>query len=319
LKGFDPALNRSVAVKVLAPQLAASGAAQARFAREARAAAAVDHEHVMAIHAVDSTGRLPYLVMPLVRGESLQKRIDRIGPLQLREILRIGMQTASGLAAAHAQGLVHRDIKPANVLLEHGVERAKITDFGLARAADDASLTRTGVIAGTPQFMSPEQAAGEPIDHRADLFSLGSVLYAMCTGRPPFRAAAPIDIPSEFATSWIGSPSTPVRKKACQVASRNSSRTCLAAQRNVSLWYSRPKASSSGPPGAGSCSRSFWNAVWPVPRSGRARVRKLIIMFLAMRNSQPRKDPLDWSGSHPSIVEAIAARASCVRSSASAC
>ena len=98
------------------------------------------------------------------------------------------MQIASGLAAAHAQGLVHRDIKPANILLEDGVERLKITDFGLARAADDASLTRTGVIAGTPQFMSPEQARGEGVDSRSDLFSLGSVMYAMCTGRPPFRA-----------------------------------------------------------------------------------------------------------------------------------
>ena len=98
------------------------------------------------------------------------------------------MQTADGLAAAHAQGLVHRDIKPANILLENGVERVKITDFGLARAVDDASLTHTGFVAGTPQYMSPEQARGETVDHRADLFSLGSVLYAMCTGQPPFRA-----------------------------------------------------------------------------------------------------------------------------------
>jgi serine/threonine-protein kinase len=106
----------------------------------------------------------------------------------LTEILRIGMQIAAGLAAAHAQGLVHRDIKPGNILLDSGVERVTITDFGLARAADDASLTRSGVIAGTPQYMSPEQARGNPLDGRSDLFSLGSVLYAMCTGRPPFRA-----------------------------------------------------------------------------------------------------------------------------------
>ena len=98
------------------------------------------------------------------------------------------MQAAAGLAAAHAQGLVHRDIKPANILLENGVERVKLTDFGLARAVDDASLTQSGVIAGTPQYMAPEQARGEPVDPRADLFSLGSVLYAMCAGRPPFRA-----------------------------------------------------------------------------------------------------------------------------------
>jgi serine/threonine-protein kinase len=104
------------------------------------------------------------------------------------EVLRIGMQVAAGLAAAHAQGLVHRDIKPANILLDDGTDRVTITDFGLARAVDDASLTHSGVIAGTPPYMSPEQAAGQAVDHRSDLFSLGSVLYAMCTGRPPFRA-----------------------------------------------------------------------------------------------------------------------------------
>ncbi len=104
------------------------------------------------------------------------------------DVLRIGHQVANGLAAAHAQGLVHRDVKPANILLEKGVDRVMLTDFGLARAADDASLTRTGLIAGTPQYMSPEQARGDAIDTRSDLFSLGSVMYAMATGRPPFRA-----------------------------------------------------------------------------------------------------------------------------------
>ncbi len=188
LKGYQRELGRYVAVKVMAPHLAASGAARKRLAREARAAAAIVHPHVMPIHSVNSSGRLPYLVMPLVACESLQQRLERQGPLELKEILRIGRQVAAGLAAAHAQGLVHRDVKPANILLERGVDRAMLTDFGLARAVDDASLTRTGVIAGTPQFMSPEQARGESIDARSDLFSLGSVLYAMCTGRPPFRA-----------------------------------------------------------------------------------------------------------------------------------
>jgi serine/threonine-protein kinase len=190
LKAFDPALGRAVAIKVLAPELGSSAAARSRFAREARAAAAVVHEHVVAIHAVDSWKGLPYLVMPYVAGVSLQERVDGEGPLGVKEVLRIGMQTAQGLAAAHAQGLVHRDVKPSNILLENGVERVKLTDFGLARAIDDASLTQSGVVAGTPQYMSPEQAQGEPVDHRSDLFSLGSVLYFACTGRPPFRASS---------------------------------------------------------------------------------------------------------------------------------
>jgi eukaryotic-like serine/threonine-protein kinase len=168
LKGFDSPLNRYVAIKVLAPHLATSGAARRRFAREAQAAAAVVHPHVISIHAVSADGELPFLVMPYVRGMSLQKRIDRHGPLGVAELLRVAAQTAAGLAAAHAQGLVHRDIKPANILLEEGVERVAITDFGLARAIDDATTTRSGVIAGTPQYMSPEQARGELIDHRSD-------------------------------------------------------------------------------------------------------------------------------------------------------
>ena len=188
LKGYDSKLNRFVAVKVLAPHYATSTAARKRFAREAKAAAAVVHPHVLAIHSVDSTGRLPFLVMPFVDGESLQERVRRNGQLGTKEVLRIGIQAARGLQAAHEQGLVHRDIKPGNILLERDVERAMLTDFGLARAVDDASMTRSGVIAGTPQFMSPEQARGEAVDHRSDLFSLGSVLYTMCAGRPPFRA-----------------------------------------------------------------------------------------------------------------------------------
>jgi len=182
LKGRDPELNRVVAIKVLAPELASNAMARKRFLREARAAAAISHDHVVTIHAINQTGQLPHLAMEYVDGQSLQQRIDCSGPLGLKEILRIGKQTAAGLAAAHAEGLIHRDIKPANILLENGVERVKITDFGLARAVDDVSLTQTGVVAGTPQYMSPEQAQGKRVDHRTDLFSLGSVLYAMCTG-----------------------------------------------------------------------------------------------------------------------------------------
>lgn len=189
LKAFDEKLHRIVAIKVLSPAYAAIGSARKRFVREAQSAAAVKNEHVVAIYSVKDEAQPPYLVMELIDGISLQGRLDQKGSLSLTEILRIGLQTAEGLAAAHKQGLVHRDIKPANILLENGVERVRITDFGLARAVDDASMTQSGTVAGTPMYMSPEQAEGLPIDHRSDLFSLGTVLYAMCTGHPPFCAS----------------------------------------------------------------------------------------------------------------------------------
>ena len=187
LKGFDRELKRFVAIKALAPHLAHSALARKRFAREAQAAAAVVNLHVIAIHQVQPNGQLPFLVMPLLTGESLAQRLKARGTLELKEILRIGMQAAEGLAAAHGQGLIHRDVKPANILLEKGVERAVLTDFGLARAADDVSMTRQGIIAGTPEYMSPEQARGEALDGRSDLFSLGCVLFEMATGVSPFR------------------------------------------------------------------------------------------------------------------------------------
>jgi WD40 repeat protein/serine/threonine protein kinase len=191
LKARDSKLERLVAIKVLSPELASSGSARTRFMREAKSAAAVTNDHVVTIHAVEEANGVPFLVMEYIVGVSLEDRIQRSGQLRVEEVLRIGAQAASGLAAAHAQGLVHRDIKPSNILLENGVERVKITDFGLARVAHEAQATSTNLIAGTPQYMSPEQARGEPVDHRSDLFSLGAVLYAMCVGRSPFRAETP--------------------------------------------------------------------------------------------------------------------------------
>src|SRR5262245_41150838 len=178
-RAFDEVLQRVVAVKVMAPQIAATSPARKRFLREARSSAAVRHENVVQVHAVEEQP-LPYLVMEYIPGETLEQHIDRVGPLEIQDILRIGAQVARGLAAAHDMKLIHRDVKPANILLESGVDaRAKLTDFGLARAADEASLTQSGVVAGTPMYMAPEQACGETVDHRADLFSLGSVLYEM--------------------------------------------------------------------------------------------------------------------------------------------
>jgi serine/threonine protein kinase len=194
LRARDAKLRRVVALKVLAAPLAASGTARQRFLREARAAAAVRDDHVVAIHAVCDDAPVPYLVMEFIDGCNLEALIRRGGPLEVKEILRIGIQVASGLAAAHQHGLIHRDIKPANVLLESGVQRVKLTDFGLARAADDVRLTQPGLVAGTPLYMAPEQATGEPIDARADLFSLGSVLYELCTGQAAFEAATSVAV-----------------------------------------------------------------------------------------------------------------------------
>ncbi len=188
LKAHDPRLNRFVAIKVLAPELAAYAAARKRFLREAQAAAALNHDHVVTIHTVDEFQGFPYIVMEYVIGVSLAEQVGRGKPLGLKDTLRIGAQIAAGLAAAHAQGVIHRDIKPANILLEGSGGKVKITDFGLARAIGEAQITQTGQITGTPEFMSPEQARGESLDHRSDLFSLGCVLYAMASGLSPFRA-----------------------------------------------------------------------------------------------------------------------------------
>ncbi|MGD9648821.1 MAG: WD40 repeat domain-containing serine/threonine protein kinase [Pirellulales bacterium] len=188
LEAFDSRLQRNVAVKVLDPELRDDETARQRFCREARAAASITHENVVAVHQVEKAGEheLPYLVMQLITGESLEQRLARDGRQPFREVVRIGMQAAHGLAAAHAQGLIHRDIKPGNILLETPSGRVKLTDFGLARAAEDLKLTRTGFVPGTPLYMSPEQAMGEATDQRSDIFSLGAALYEMAAGRPPF-------------------------------------------------------------------------------------------------------------------------------------
>ena len=194
LKGLDVSLDRYVAIKVLHPSLAHNEDAIVRFAREAQAAAAVVHDNVIGIHGVDRCNGLPYLVMPYINGTSLQGRINDEGPMPLDEMLRISLQVARGLAAAHDQGLIHRDIKPANILTPRSVSRVLITDFGLARSVGESELTRTGIVAGTPQYMSPEQAEGSAVDKRTDLFSLGGVMYAMATGRPPFDGDSPYTV-----------------------------------------------------------------------------------------------------------------------------
>ena len=194
LKGYDRELNRAVAIKVMSPHLAHNATARKRFEREARAAAAVVHPNVIPIHGVSSAHGHPLIVMPFISGRSLQAHVEQQGPLETKDIVRIGIQIAAGLSAAHQQGLIHRDIKPANILIEHDVSRVVITDFGLARAADDVSVTQTGWLAGTPHYMSPEQARGAPLDARGDLFSLGGLLYFLATGREPFRGETPMAV-----------------------------------------------------------------------------------------------------------------------------
>lgn len=203
LEAFDSRLQRNVAIKVLDPDIAHDDVARQRFCREARAAASITHENVVAVHQVERSNEhgLPYLVMQLISGESLEQRIAREQRLSFREIVRIGMQAAQGLAAAHDQGLIHRDIKPGNILLESSQDRVKLTDFGLARVAEDVKLTSTGYVSGTPLYMSPEQAMGEEVDARSDLFSLGAVLYEMCAGQPPFPGNSALAILRQISDS----------------------------------------------------------------------------------------------------------------------
>jgi hypothetical protein len=187
-KARDTVLERTVAVKTLGPLLADSEVARKRFMREGRAAAAVKDAHVVTVYGVEEHEGAPYIVLEFVEGGSLEGLLAQAAPLPADEVVRLGVQIADGLAAAHQRGLIHRDIKPANILLEGETGRAVLTDFGLARAVDDASLSRSGEVCGTPHYMAPEQVLGQAIDHRADLFSLGSVLYYMCSGKLPFDA-----------------------------------------------------------------------------------------------------------------------------------
>ena len=218
--------------------MAATSPARKRFLREARSSAQVRHENVVQVYEVGEQP-LPYLAMEFIPGETLQQRLDRTGPLDVPEVLRIGRQIAEGLAAAHACDLIHRDIKPGNILLEGGSQKAKITDFGLARAADDASISQSGIIAGTPMFMAPEQALGHKIDQRADLFSLGSVLYQMVSGRPPFRAPPRWPSSSAWPRSRRGPfrRSFPKRRTGCAASSRNCTpRTRTIASSRPGKW-----------------------------------------------------------------------------------
>lgn len=195
LKGHDPRLNRHVAIKLLAPELSMSSKARRRFEREARAAAAINHPNIVTIYDVNHVGTTPYLAMEYVSGGDLGRRLHRLPPLRLPEVLRISLQTAQALAAAHRHGIIHRDVKPGNILLEEGVGRVKLTDFGLASAGMDVShITSMGQTVGTPSYIAPERIAGYDADERSDLFSMGCVMYAMLTGHSPFRGRHTLEV-----------------------------------------------------------------------------------------------------------------------------
>ncbi len=194
LRGFDHELHRPVAIKMISPRLSKNGTAKERFLREAKAAGALLHPNVIGIHDISESNGVPWFVMPLVVGPTLQDVVEKNGPLPAKEVVRIGKQIASGLAAAHQQGLVHRDIKPANILVDNQVNRIVITDFGLARREAEESMTQTGMVAGTLNYMSPEQSRGEDVDARSDLFSLGSLLFFLSTGVTPFQSSAPMGV-----------------------------------------------------------------------------------------------------------------------------
>jgi serine/threonine-protein kinase len=196
----DVALDRPVAIKLLPPALAAEPEGRARFLREARTAARLSHPHIVPIHAVEERDGLVYFVMAFVDGETLGERVRRSGPLAVSEVARVTQEVAWALGHAHAHGVVHRDVKPDNVLLERASGRALVTDFGIAHAAAAGLTPPDGTAAGTPAYMSPEQAAGGPADARADLYSLGVTAFYAATGRLPFQAPTAVAMLVQHAT-----------------------------------------------------------------------------------------------------------------------
>lgn len=183
----DPQLGRFVAIKAIKPGVSAALGLAQRFLREARALAAVKHDNVVTVYQVGQDGDTTFLAMEYLQGQSLEDWMYSGHPVTLGKIIQIGLETALGLAAAHEKGLIHRDIKPANLWLEAPRQRVKILDFGLARPLDHgASMTDPGMVVGTPSYMAPEQAGCNAVDGRSDIFSLGCVLYHLCTGKKPF-------------------------------------------------------------------------------------------------------------------------------------
>jgi eukaryotic-like serine/threonine-protein kinase len=185
-EAYQATLSRRVAIKVLPPEMAFDETFVHRFVQEARAAARLSHPNIVAIHDVGKHEGYYFIVMQLLEGEVLSDLIQRSGRLSPDRTIRIASQVAAALDYAHGQGLVHRDIKPANIIVGPG-DHATLTDFGIAKAAESTRLTRTGMLVGTPEYMSPEQASGQPVGPASDLYSLGMVAYQMLAGQVPFQ------------------------------------------------------------------------------------------------------------------------------------
>lgn len=194
-RAHDPGIGRTVAIKVLKPEFARDADVGERFLREARAAGALNHPNIATIYDVGEADGVAYIAMELVDGAPLDERLQAHGRMPYERVLAIGRQLASALAYAHGAGVVHRDVKPSNIMLSADGKTAKLLDFGVARVGEgeggkQLARTQVGQLIGTPRYMSPEQALGLPLDHRADLFSLGVVLYEMVTGKVAFPGTA---------------------------------------------------------------------------------------------------------------------------------
>ncbi|HKP13022.1 MAG TPA: serine/threonine-protein kinase, partial [Blastocatellia bacterium] len=200
-KAYDTTLDRTVVLKLLAPDLVAEDESRKRFLREARLASALDHPNICTIYEIAEVGSQYFIAMQYVQGKTL-KRVINGRPLSLDTVFSVGLQVADALAAAHAKGIVHRDIKSSNIIITPRGQ-AKVLDFGLAKLLSDKEraaqseqdeLTRVGAPLGTPNYMSPEQAKGERADHRSDIYSFGVVLYEMATGKLPFKGQTNVDL-----------------------------------------------------------------------------------------------------------------------------
>ena len=185
----DVALDRPVAIKLLPPHLAAQADERERFLQEARTAAGLAHPNIVPIHLVEAHGDIVFFVMGFVDGETLRDRVERAGPLPPRLAVKLLQEVAWALGAAHQRGVIHRDVKPDNIMIERATERAVVTDFGIALGRGTEGADGGGSVTGTAHYMSPEQACGEPVDARSDLYSLGATFFYALTGRAPFNAA----------------------------------------------------------------------------------------------------------------------------------